>query len=233
MGMDKKALVAKYRGLLALACGVRNLPSRLSTQKKGTGNQVRIRCALLRGCHIHIRGNNNRVIVEDFSQLKNVSIHIGGSNNTIHISKWCTLTDVTICIEDSGNTISLGEHTRILGNTELAAIEGTSIRIGAECLFSSGIHFRTGDSHSVVDLQGKRINPSRDIVIGNHVWIGTQVTCLKGARVADNCIIGACALVTGTFPEGNCALAGVPAKVVRRDVNWDIRRLPMEDSTKS
>ena len=85
----------------------------------------------------------------------------------------------------------------------------------------------------MVDLQGKRINPSRDIVIGNHVWIGTQVTCLKGARVADNCIIGACALVTGTFPEGNCALAGVPAKVVRRDVNWDILRLPMEDSTKS
>lgn len=68
--MDKKAFVAKYSGLVALACGVRNLPSRLRTRKKGTGNLVQIRCALLRGCHIHIRGNNNRVIVEDFSQLK-------------------------------------------------------------------------------------------------------------------------------------------------------------------
>lgn len=226
--MDKKAFVAKYSGLVALACGVRNLPSRLRTRKKGTGNLVQIRCALLRGCRIYIHGNNNRIIVEDFSQLKNVSIHISGNNNTIHISKWCTLVDASFWMEDSGNTICLGEHTRILGKTELAAIEGTAIRIGGECLFSSGVHFRTGDSHSVVDLQGKRINPSRDIVIGNHVWIGTQVTCLKGAQVADDCIVGACALVTGTFPEGNCALAGVPAMIVRRDVNWDIRRLPVD-----
>ena len=228
MGMDKKALVVKYRRLVALGCAIRNIPSLLRIRKKGGNNRVEAHCALMRGCTIHISGRNNRVIVEDFSQLRNVSMYIGGDNNTVHIGKWCTLVDTELCFENSGNTIAIGEHTRILGKTHLAAIEGTSITIGENCLFSSDIHFRTGDSHSVLNLEGRRINPSEDIVIGNHVWVGRNVTCLKGARVPGHSIIGASALVTGAFDQANCVLAGVPAKVVKQGVDWDIRRLPVE-----
>ncbi|MEE1035658.1 MAG: acyltransferase [Oscillospiraceae bacterium] len=227
--MNKKELVVKYRSLVSLACAAHNFSNVLRTKKKGEGNKVTAPCALLKKVHIDIKGKNNTVTIGDFSQLNGASIVIHGNNNHITIGSWCTLVGTELCIEDSGNAITIGEHTRILGKTHLAAIEGTQIRIGGDCLFSSDVHIRTGDSHSVLDLNGMRINPSENIVIGDHVWVGTKVTCLKGAAVPSRSIIGACALVTGKFTEENCALAGVPAKVVKRGVDWDIRRLPIED----
>ena len=226
--MNKKELVVKYRSLVALACGVHNLRNLLRIKKQGKGNRIDAPCALLQKVDIRFYGDNNRVVVEDFSVLKNVSMSISGSNNTVYIGPWCHLNRAEFCTEDNGNTISLGEHTKIMGQTHLAAIEGTTIAIGKECLFSSGVHLRTGDSHSVLDLQGKRINPSEDIRIGDHVWMGTQTTCLKGAVIPDGNIVGACALVTGKFEEPNCALAGVPAKVVKREVDWCLQRIPVE-----
>lgn len=223
--MNKKELVVKYRPLVSLACGVHNLWN--LPRKRTRGGDVYTPCALLKKVDFRISGKNNRVIIEDFCQLKNCAIIISGNNNTVRIGKWSTLINAELYIEDDNNTIDLGEHTRILGKTHLAAIEGTKIQIGRDCMFSSDVHFRTGDSHSVLNMEGRRINPSQDIVIGDHVWIGTKVTCLKGAQVPDHSIVGACALVTGKFHQPNCALAGVPAKVVKEGVDWSITRVPV------
>ena len=224
--MNKKELVVKYRGLIKLACGVYNLPNLFRRRIKGTV-QMETGCALLERVNIHCKGQNNVIIIEDFCRLKNCSIYISGNNNRIVIGKWSTLLNAELCIENSGNEILLGEHTRILGKTHLAAIEGTKIIVGKDAMFSSEIHFRTGDSHSILDMEGRRINASEDIVLGEHVWVGTKVTCLKGANIPDHCIIGACALVTGKFEKPNCILAGVPAKVVKENVDWSMVRIPV------
>ncbi len=70
--------------------------------------------------------------------------------------------------------------------TRLACIEGTSIEIGEDCMFSANIVFRTGDSHSIINSDGQRINASKSICIGNHVWIGNTVIVNKGVKVSDN-----------------------------------------------
>ncbi len=223
--MNKKELVIRYRALVQLACRAYNLTNVFRIKGKGRSNQLIAPCALLKKCRICFGGKNNKVIVEDFSTLKGVEMYIYGDNNTVHIGPWCTLLKTEICTENSANQIKIGEHTKILGKTHLAAIEGTQIRIGRDCLFSSDVHIRTGDSHSVLDMQGRRINASRDISFGDHVWVGTKVTCLKGAEVPDHCILGACALVTGKFTQPNCVLAGVPAKVVKENVDWSLKRI--------
>ncbi len=224
--MNKKELVKKYRPLVSLACSVHNVRNIFRIKGAGKGC-ISAPCALLKKVDIRISGKNNRIIIEDFCQLKNCAIYISGSNNTIHIGAWSTLINAEICIEDDGNAVILEEHTRILGETHLAAIEGTKIIIGKDSMFSSGVHFRTGDSHSILNRNGERINGSEDIVIGEHVWVGTKVTCLKGVHVSDHCIIGACSLVTGKFEKPNCVLAGVPAKVVKENVDWSMQRIPV------
>lgn len=226
--MDKKKLVQKYRGAVRFLCGVHNLPSRLAVQSRGKGNRVIAPCALLKAVKIRFKGSGNTVIVGDFSQLSGVEMYISGNNNVVDIGSWCTLVKTVFCLEDDGNKITVGQGSRFLGKTELSAIESTQITIGKECLFSSEIFARTGDSHSLLDLSGKRINPSRDIAVGDHVWIGLRATLLKGAQVGADSVVGAGALVTSPHPEKNCVLAGVPAKVVKTGVNWYIRRLPME-----
>lgn len=224
--MNKKELVVKYRPLIALACAVYNLKNSFR-RKVAKGNRITVGCALFDKVNFFVKGQGNEIIIEDFCRLKNCNIIISGSNNKIVIGKWSTLLGAELCIENSGNEINLGEHTRILGKTHLAAIEGTKILVGKDSMFSSDIHFRTGDSHSILDLEGKRINASEDIIIGEHVWVGTKVTCLKGARVPDHSIVGACALVTGKFHKPNCVLAGVPARVVKEQVDWSIHRVPL------
>ena len=228
--MDKKELVVKYQRLVRGACSAHNLQNVFYKKIKGSGNQINAPCALLKKVHIHIKGNNNTITIGDFSQLKGVSIVIHGNNNCVSISPWCTMIGTELCMEDSENTIYIGEHSRFLGRTHLATIEGTKISVGGDCLFSGDGHFRTGDSHSVLNLKGERINPSEDISIGDHVWVGAKVTCLKGAVVPSHSVVGACALITGKFSEPNCALAGVPAKVVKREIDWSITRIPMDNA---
>lgn len=225
--MNKKELVVKYHGLVSLACRMYNLRNCFRIKKTGDHNRIIAPCALLKKVRIRINGSYNTVVIGDFAQLKGASIYINGSHNHVTIGPWSYLGGTDLFIEDDGGSIVIGSGTKFLGKTHLAVIEGTSIQIGKDCLFSSDIQFRTGDSHSVLDLEGRRINASQDITIGDHVWVGTKAFCSKGAKVASHSIIGACALVTKAFEEPYCTLAGVPAKVVKRGTDWSIRRIPV------
>lgn len=49
------------------------------------------------------------------------------------------------------------------------------------------------------------------IVVGNNVFIGYGATILPGARIGNDCVIGAGSVVVGEIPSGSVA-AGVPAK---------------------
>ena len=84
---------------------------------------------------------------------------------------------------------------------------------------------RLGDSHSILDSDGKRINKAKDIAIGDHVWIGQQVIVLKGSTVGADSIVGTGSLLTGKTYDSNSIIAGIPAKIVKQHVSWDPRTL--------
>lgn len=183
---------------------------------------------LLHNVDIRVQGTGNEIILHDRVNLTNCNIRIYGNDNRILIGTHTSCNQTTFWMEDNGNTITIGEHCCLTGKTELAAIEGTAITIGNRCLFSNHITFRTGDSHSIVDMQGKRCNPSESIAIHDHVWIGADVVCLKGMEIADGCVVGTHSLVTKKFKEPNCIIAGSPAKLICRDKTWVGERLPLE-----
>lgn len=58
--------------------------------------------------------------------------------------------------------------------------------------------------------------PAKPVRIGRHCWLSANCVILPEVELGDNTIVGAGAVVTKSFPEGNCVLAGVPAKVIRR-----------------
>lgn len=67
---------------------------------------------------------------------------------------------------------------------------------------------------------GNRINISKDITIGEHVWIGANVSILKGCKIPNNSVIGTGAIVTKKFEKEGICIAGNPAKVVKEEINW-------------
>ena len=182
-------------------------------------------CGLLVKCNINNSGTGNSIFIESGSVLRNCTFNIFGNSNRIRIGANVIAINAVFYIEDNNNEIKVGDNTNICGNTEFACMEGTKIHVGKECLFSSGIHIRTGDSHSVVDFEGKRINPSKDINIGDHVWIGQRVTILKGVTVPEDCIIGIDSVVTKKFDEKHIAIAGNPAKTIKHSISWDNKRI--------
>ncbi len=197
----------------------------VTVKSKGLNNKIETgNLGDLSSCSFSISGQNNIIKIADFAKLKNCKFYIKGSNNTIVINHHASFDSVEFYIEDDCNEITIGAYTAFCGKAHLAAIEGTKISIGESCLMSSEIHFRTGDSHSILDNEGKRINPSADIIIGNHVWIGTKVTCLKNVVVSDNSVVAATTTLCKQYNEPNCIIGGVPGKVIKENINWDIKR---------
>ena len=179
---------------------------------------------LLYGCKVKNKGNGNTIILSEGSVLKNCIISFCGNNNTIIIGKNASIVNSVFCFENDQNRILIGDDSKVCGRNEFACIEGTEIIIGSNCLFSGNIYFRTGDSHSVLDLNENRINPSCSIVIGDHVWICQGAIITKGVHIADNSIIGIGAVVTRSFSETNIAIGGNPAKCIKQNINWNEER---------
>lgn len=67
------------------------------------------------------------------------------------------------------------------------------------------------------------------VIVGNYVWIGSNVIILPGVKVGDGAVIGAGSVVTKDVPE--CAVvAGNPAKVIKyRDVDAYKNNLSMDN----
>lgn len=181
------------------------------------GNNV-----LLKGIRVSNHGEGNGLHVGEKSIIKNCKICISGSNNIIYIGADCSLCGTNFYIEGDNNKICISDKTTTTNNVDLCAIEGTELFIGKDCMLSSQIYISTGDGHSVCDAKcSRRTNASKDIKIGNHVWIGTQVIVGKGVHIGDNSIVAAGSVCTSSIENyENVIVGGNPACVVRRDVNW-------------
>lgn len=94
------------------------------------------------------------------------------------------------------------------------------IIIGNDCMISHHVDLQQSDQHMIFDLYSKkRINYSKNIVIGNHVWLGRECQILGGANIGDNSVVGSRCVTSSKFPQ-NVIIAGVPGTVIRKDIIW-------------
>lgn len=193
--------------------------------KVAAGNTVIRDSTFLCNTKIRIAGQGNTIRIEPDSRLKNCDIFISGNNNSILLGRKTLLFDAELHIEDNGNTIKIGDNTTIYGKMHMACTEGCTVSIGNDCMFSTEVVLRTGDSHSIIDETGSRINKAKDIIVGNHVWFGNKTTILKGVVIGDNSIVATGAVVTSPFLKSNIIIAGNPSRVVKENINWLRKRI--------
>lgn len=91
------------------------------------------------------------------------------------------------------------------------------IEIGNDVRISENVSVRDSDNHEIFSSPHKKSSP---IKIGNHVWIGMNATILKGVTIGDGVIIAAGSVVNKNVPA-KCLAAGVPAKVIKENVEWN------------
>lgn len=104
--------------------------------------------------------------------------------------------------------------------------DNAHIRIGEDCMFSKDIEIWASDGHALIDRKTNSvINPCHNsVVIGNHVWIGAKVIMTKNVGIPDGCVIETGSVVTSKINEKYVVVAGNPAKIVRRDIDWSRKR---------
>jgi acetyltransferase-like isoleucine patch superfamily enzyme len=90
------------------------------------------------------------------------------------------------------------------------------ISIGENVAISENVTIWDSDAHQII---GSTSSTTKPINIGNHVWIGNNVTILKGVTIGDGAVIAAGSVVNKDIPE-NCLAGGVPAKIIKTNVNW-------------
>ena len=92
-------------------------------------------------------------------------------------------------------------------------------------MLSFDCYFRTADPHLIYDTKTKqRLNFSKSILIGDHVWIGQNVLLLKNTVIGSGAIIGGNSVVSGKKLSSNTVYAGNPVKKIR---SGDFYKSPM------
>ena len=224
-----KDLVKNNMFLLNIVLRLQRIGTKFKKSVIGKGNKIKNRGVTI-NVKYDIIGNHNLVIIEHGAIMSNMTIFIRGDHHQLIIGKKVQFSGGSVWFEDHHCIIEIGENTTI-ESAHLAITEpNKKITIGNDCMFSSHIEFRTGDSHSILDtVTNERINYAQNIEVGNHVWIGAHTIILKGVNIGNNSIIGTKSIVTKDIPS-NVIAAGVPAKALKNNIDWVRERIYENES---
>ncbi len=192
---------------------------------------------------IIVKENGEQIVNPE--KIEGLELNIKGSNNTITIYEPYSFfaariivtgdTEITInqnCQAGAGfsiqktrnvkpNKLVIGKDFQCGSRCTIDLTDAGDIFIGDDAKWSWNIYLKSDDTHPVFDITTKEcINKSTAVVIGRHVWIGMNVTILKNTEIKDESVIGACSVVAKKFEEGNVVIAGNPAQIRKRNINW-------------
>ena len=101
------------------------------------------------------------------------------------------------------------------------------------CLMTTGLYLQCMDAQTIIGANvyiapnvgiinsnhdvknpAKHV-PGKDVIIGDNCWIGMNSVIMPGVVLGPNTTVGAGSIVTKSFPEGYCVIAGNPAQKIK------------------
>ena len=133
-----------------------------------------------------------------------------------------------LTIRGRGN-ITYGSDIQVFKNASLEMGSDCGINSGFQCVcmekivLGNDVHIgrdvwiRDNNGGHTVVIKGNK--NSAPVMIGDHVWICSNVSVTKGVTIGEGAIISANSVVTTNIPA-HCMASGNPAKVIAENVIW-------------
>ena len=114
------------------------------------------------------------------------------------------------------NEISIGARSSLGDRNMIVAAGG--LEIGVDVMIGPEVMIFT-QNHEITPVEEKLIEgtiQTKNVIIGDDVWIGARAILLPGAKIGRGTVIAAGAVVPGKeYPE-NVVLGGNPARIIKR-----------------
>ncbi|MCH5312687.1 MAG: acyltransferase [Prevotella sp.] len=117
------------------------------------------------------------------------------------------------CINNAVGDVVIGDKTRIgLHCTIIGPVTiGNNVNL-AQGIVVTALNHNFTDCTKRIDEQGIS---TKEVTIGNDVWIGANATILPGVTIGRHCVVAAGSVVTKDVPDYT-VVGGVPARVMKK-----------------
>jgi len=199
--------------------------------------RLRVRCARQPGLELHPTASSNLAVAR-YQLEPGARLRIGAGVVTERLPGRLHFSLGPGALVEIGDGAWLRTE---IGELHLVAFEGARLRVGPECLlngchlsakqevtlgrkanvgmgsrvfdadqhdFDAGSRVFDADQHDFDAERSERYGP---VTIGDHVWVASNVTVLRGVSIGEHSIVGAGSLVTRDIPPHSVAF-GQPAE---------------------
>ena len=115
---------------------------------------------------------------------------------------------------EGGCRISYGSTVEILSggildslfftmNSGSVLVDAKKISLGRDVMIGRGVVIYDSDHHTICNVAGETTNPDAPVIIGDHVWLATNSSVLKGTTIGAGSVIAANSTAHGCIP-GDC-----------------------------
>lgn len=136
--------------------------------------------------------------IERFAHSVNINLYVKGEcqlGRNIELAK-----DVDIQVHGNG-CLSIGAGT-YMNRFCMISCHGR-VSIGEGCMFGPSVKI-FDNNHKFNSGEGVLSDLSiGEISVGDHCWIASNVILLKGARIGNNCVIGAGCIINKAIPDNS------------------------------
>lgn len=169
---------------------------------------------------IRFIGSNNILFCDDDVKLLNSAIFFRGDNSLIYLSH-TRFGNYNVAINiRSNSTIYIGKDNAMGSNFQLTVEEHQNLIIGDDGLIENNINIRTSDAFPIFDNDTKsRINFSKSVFIGDHVWIDHNAQISRGVKIGSGAIIATNSFLPPNYIiKSNTHVLGNPAITISENV---------------
>lgn len=154
------------------------------------------------GAHVELE-ENSRVIMHDDSLEIGLNRVKGSKTETlVRLRKNASWNVKGYCGLSYGMTLEVNENAELESayftvNSNSVMIANKKITIGNDVMIGRNVVIYDSDFHTLNNKE----NISEPVTIGDHVWIATNATIMKGVHIGDGSVIAAGTTIKENIPE--------------------------------